>query len=167
MKLDKARGLVFYFMMKHGLLDDWKFRWQNKKVSLGTCSYAKKQIKLSKWYVELNNEKEVKDTILHEIAHALSYVRHGRKGIGHGKIWKDICREIGAIPKARSKEKLNKPNNHYKYVDTCCGTTYKRHRLRKNVSYACPKCRIALFVSEKRKNVDRATQKLLNEILSA
>ena len=51
------------------------------KVSLGTCSYVKKTIYLAKWYTELNDESEVRDTILHEIAHALSYERYGAKGI--------------------------------------------------------------------------------------
>ena len=168
MELQKAQGLVTYNLYKYKLLQKgWRFRWQNKKVSLGTCSYAKKQIRLSKWYVELNDEKEVRDTILHEVAHALSYIRHGRKGIGHGKLWKDICREIGAIPRACSKEKLNKPQNHYKYIDTCCGLTFKRHRLKRNVSYSCLKCHVPVFVSKKQKMVDRATRELLKDILSA
>jgi predicted SprT family Zn-dependent metalloprotease len=153
MELKKAQALTHILMHRHGLLGHWKFRWQNKKVSLGTCSYHKKEIRLSKWYVELNNEAEVKDTILHEIAHALSYVRHGRKGIGHGKLWKDICGEIGAIPRACSKEKLNKPKNHYKYVDTCCGVTYRMHRLRKNATYFCPKCDERLFLTTNNKSL--------------
>jgi hypothetical protein len=98
--------------------------------------------------------------------HTLSYERHGRKGIGHGKLWKAICREIGAIPRACSKAKLNKPNNHYKYIDTCCGLTFKRHRLRKNVSYSCPKCRVDLFVSKGDKIASRATLDLIDEIFS-
>lgn len=135
----------------HCLSREWTFRWQNKKVSLGTCSYQKKEIRLSKWYVELNDEAEVRDTILHEIAHALSYERHGSKGIGHGRLWRSICREIGAIPRACSKEKLNKPQNHHKYVETCCGVTYRRHRLRKNARYYCPKCDQRLFLTTNRK----------------
>ena len=167
MELKKAQALTHILMHKHGLLGNWKFRWQNKKVSLGTCSYRKKEIRLSKWYVELNDEAEVRDTILHEIAHALSYERHGSKGIGHGRLWKSICREIGAIPRACSKGKLNKPQNHYKYVDTCCGVTYKMHRLRRNARYSCPKCRVGLFISKKEKIADRATTELLNDLLSA
>ena len=66
-----------------------------------------------------------------------------QSGIGHGILWKKICREIGAIPKARSKEKLNQPKNHYKYIDTCCcGITYKRHRISKFTTYRCPKCQL-------------------------
>ena len=151
MELKKASAITHYLMHEHCLSREWTFRWQNKKVSLGTCSYRKKEIRLSKWYVELNDEAEVRDTILHEIAHALSYERHGSKG--HGRLWKSICREIGAIPRACSKEKLNKPQNHYKYVDACCGVTYRMHRLRRNARYSCPKCRQRLFLTINNKSL--------------
>lgn len=145
MNTREAESLVYKYMAKHNLPDEWLFRWQNKKIALGTCSYNKKEIRLSKWYVELNDLISVRDTILHEIAHALSYVRYGSKGIGHGRLWKKVCREIGATPKARSKENLAKPQNHYKYIEQCCGDTYKRHRIRTNAVYRCPKCRKELF----------------------
>ena len=160
-----AGYLAIYNLGKYNLLEHgWKFRWHNKKVSLGTCNYTNKWILLSKWYVELNTEDEVKDTILHEIAHALAYQRHGRAGHGHGRIWKSICREIGARPERCSKDKLNRPKNHYKYIDTCCGRTYKKHRLRKNIKYSCPKCHSPVFVSKREKYEYECAGKLLKSI---
>lgn len=147
MKLEKAQRLTYFLMQKHGLLNRWKFRWHNKKRSLGTCSYTKKIIYLAKWYTELNEQSEVQDTILHEIAHALCYEKYGSKGIGHGKLWKNICREIGAIPRSCTTSKLNRPKNHYKYSEHCCGVTYGRHRLQKNAKYFCPKCNRRLFLT--------------------
>jgi SprT protein len=150
--------LVYKYMAKHKLPDDWIFRWQNKKRSLGTCSYGQKEIRLSRWYVELNNLEEVRDTILHEIAHALSYIRYGTKGIGHGRLWKKVCVEIGAIPRACSKDRLNSPKNHYKYIDTCyCGITYKRHRISKFATYSCPKCNERLFLTNTNKSLKLAS----------
>ena len=58
---------------------------------------------------------------------------------------KDWARKIGATPKACSKANLAQPKNHYKYEQTCCGVTYKRHRLRKNARYYCPNCKAKLF----------------------
>ena len=112
--MDKSYAgfLAINNLYKHGLLEHgWKFRWHNKKVALGTCSYNRKLIYLAEWYVELNDKDEVMDTILHEIAHALAYHRHGSAGRGHGRIWKTICREIGAKPERCSKDKLNKPKD--------------------------------------------------------
>ena len=124
MNTREAESLVYKYMAKHELPDEWLFRWQNKKSSLGTCSYNRKEIRLSKWYVELNDLASVRDTILHEIAHALSFIRYGSEGIGHGRLWKKVCREIGAIPKASSKEKLIKPKNHYNIL-TLLWVTYR------------------------------------------
>ena len=59
---------------------------------------------------ELNEEKEIEDTILHEIAHALAWTYDRFKG--HGKIWKDWARKVGANPKACSKSNLAQPKNH-------------------------------------------------------
>lgn len=168
MKLERAEGLVNYNLYKYKLLQKgWRFSWHNKKVSLGTCSYYRKRIYLAKWYTELNDEEEVLDTILHEIAHALSYTRYGEAGKGHGRLWKSVCIEIGAKPERCSKNELNSPKNHHKYIDTCCGVTYKRHRLRKNARYSCPKCGVVLYRGEKAKMADRATQELLDSIMNS
>ena len=62
MELKKASALTHVLMHEHGLSRGWTFCWQNKKRSLGTCSYSCREIRLSKWYVELNEEKDVEDT---------------------------------------------------------------------------------------------------------
>jgi len=168
MDIQDAEMLAFLHMEEHELYDHyWHFDFQNKKVALGTCSYRDKRISLSKWYVELNEEDEVEDTILHEIAHALSYIRHGLKGIGHGRIWKSICREIGATPERVHKGNLNHPDNHYKYVDTCgCGVTYKRHRISKRTKYRCPKCEEPLF-NPREKSCWKSASALLEDIMES
>ena len=57
----------------------WKLNWNNAISSLGICDYRNKTIWLSKrWSLSVNPE-EVTDTILHEIAHAIT------PGDGHGK----------------------------------------------------------------------------------
>lgn len=168
MNKERASALVTFNLYKYKLLQNgWRFSWHNKKVSLGTCSYNKKRIYLAEWYVELNDEDEVTDTILHEIAHALAYQRHGSAGHGHGEIWKSICVEIGAKPERLHKGKLDRPEGHHKYVDTCCGVTYRRHRLRKNASYSCPKCHSPLYKGEEAKKADQQMKELLDSIFSS
>ena len=130
-------------MEEHGVDDKFTFEFEDCKRTLGRCHYYTKKITLSKWYAELNGEKEIEDTILHEIAHALAWIHD--KCRGHGNIWKDWARKVGAKPKACSKANLVKPKNHYKYEQTCCGVTYKRHRISKRRRYYCPKCKGKLF----------------------
>ena len=145
----EAKTLALLYMEQHRLAD-WKFEFENCKRSLGRCHYYDRKITLSEWYVKLNEESDVEDTILHEIAHALSWVRYGREGKGHGKLWKKVCIEIGATPQRVHKGIIEYPKQHFKYVDTCgCGITYKRHRLTSNRGYRCPKCYQNLFVEKK------------------
>ena len=154
MDIKDAKILALLHMDNHGLIEDlWYFEFENCKTTLGRCHYTENKITLSKWFVELNEEVDVEDTILHEIAHALSWIRHGETGRGHGILWKRICVEIGAVPRACSKYKLNQPKNHFKYSEHCCGSTYKRHRLRKNATYHCPKCNKKLFLTNNYKKL--------------
>ena len=59
---------------------DWSFGWNWRKRALGLCRYRERKIELSRWFVKANGEGIVRETILHEIAHALA----GEKA-GHGE----------------------------------------------------------------------------------
>ena len=147
MILEDAKTLALLHMEEHGVADKFSFEFENTKTTLGRCHYLTKRITLSKWYVELNKEKEIEDTILHEIAHALAWI-HDKCG-GHGKIWKDWARKVGAVPKACSKSNLIHPKKHYKYTDICsCGKNYHRHRKSNRLKYNCPLCKDQLFVGQ-------------------
>ena len=144
MLLKDAETLALLHMEAHGLTDGlWRFEFENCKSTLGRCHYLKEKITMSKWYAELNKEKEIEDTILHEIAHALAWINDRCRG--HGRTWKEWARKVGATPRACSKANLNQPKNHYKYVQECCEVTYKRHRISKRRQYYCPKCKGKLF----------------------
>ena len=144
MLLEDAEILALLHMEEYDLLDGlWHFEFEECKSSLGRCHYMEEKITLSKWYAELNKEKEIEDTILHEIAHALAWIND--KCRGHGKIWKRWAKKVGANPQACSKSNLAHPQNHYKYAQECCGVIYKRHRISKRRSYYCPNCKEELF----------------------
>jgi predicted SprT family Zn-dependent metalloprotease len=74
----------------------FRFGWMNSERTLGQCNYKNKLIRLSKNYVLRNSEELVKDTILHELAHAFNW--HIYKGKGHGKSWRFCCVQVGAKP---------------------------------------------------------------------
>lgn len=78
-------------MAQHGLAG-WSFRFDHARRRFGSCRYRERVITLSRPLVLLNGVDEVRDTILHEIAHALT------PGDGHGGKWKSACRRIGARP---------------------------------------------------------------------
>ena len=108
----QAKNLALSLMDEHGLLNaGWNFKWSKAKYALGTCIHSYKIIKLSIVYAADTTEENVKDTILHEIAHALIGSFHG-----HDNTWKAKCIEIGANP-VRSSKSYNVPQG--KYVITC------------------------------------------------
>lgn len=78
-------------MNKHGL-QDWSVRLNNDANSsfLGLCSHKDKTIILSAHHIDIHPEPDIKNTCLHEIAHALVGV-----GQGHNDVWAIKAREVG------------------------------------------------------------------------
>lgn len=132
MELIKANALAFDLMGQHGLfIKGWKFEWTNSIRQAGICSYRRKMIGLSKAVTKYHSEEEVRDTILHEIAHALCPLH------GHDAVWKAKAIEIGGNGKRCYKNTV--PG---KYIATCPnGHIYTRHRApRKGSEMSCGKC---------------------------
>ena len=91
MQLKKAEEILYYHMKRTGLIG-YTLQWlkpRKKFGKAGSCNWKKKIIYLQPMYVELNEEEEVTNTILHEIAHGLT-PKHG-----HNKFWKRKAIEIG------------------------------------------------------------------------
>jgi predicted SprT family Zn-dependent metalloprotease len=98
MDFKQAFDLLREEMGAHGLIDlGWEARMDHARKRFGVCRMSSKEISLSRPLVELNPEDEVRDTILHEIAHALAWEIH-KENCGHDARWKAICERIGARP---------------------------------------------------------------------
>lgn len=69
--------------------DGWSLTTNRRKRALGLCYYAKKQVQLSVYFLETADQDHVRETIIHEIAHALT------PGAKHGKDWRDIYVYLG------------------------------------------------------------------------
>jgi predicted SprT family Zn-dependent metalloprotease len=69
-----GRGVL---MGPHG----WGFAFNKQRRGMGLCRYATRTIELSIYLVDRNGLEEVRDTILHEIAHALVGPGHGADGL--------------------------------------------------------------------------------------
>ena len=141
MKIKEAEKLALQLMNKWDLIPLWSFGFDRSKKRFGVCKPSKKEITLSKKLVKMNNIKHVKNTILHEIAHALDWGEKGKTG--HGPNWKKWAIKVGAVPTACYKSKeVNQPS--YKYFDYCpyCKKTRGRHRKRSknNLVASCNIC---------------------------
>ncbi len=126
--LQTARQLL----EKHGL-SHWNVSFNNRKRSVGLCYFNRKTIELSSPFVDNNDEEEIRETILHEIAHALVGPEHG-----HDQVWMSKALEIGAKP-LRCCPDANIPG---RWQATCvnCGRTHYKHRPpKRGLIYHC-KC---------------------------
>ena len=91
MQIHEAQNMAEALMKSHGL-SDWRFSFDRARRRFGACRPATKEISLSKHLTLMNDESQVRETILHEIAHALT------PGDGHGRRWKKMCLAVGAKP---------------------------------------------------------------------
>jgi predicted SprT family Zn-dependent metalloprotease len=142
-----ARNLAWQLMQQHGLsAQGWRFQFDHARRRFGACRYGRKLITLSRPLVLLNPEAEVRDTILHEIAHALC------PGDGHGVRWKQKCREIGARPaRCYREESVAAPPRaaaRYEYGCGACGWWVERRRVTVN-RYVCARCRGGLVYRDR------------------
>lgn len=117
-------------MNYHGLTD-WNFFFDRAVVRFGLCSYKNKTISLSKTLTELNNWERIKNTMLHEIAHALVGPGHG-----HDRVWERKALEIGCDGKKYYSRK-NTIQPKYKYEATCVhGKVFTRVK-KPRAEYSC------------------------------
>ena len=108
-------------LLRHGL-PDWSVTFNRSKRMMGLCLYGPRTIQLSVYFVEQNGDEVVRDTLLHEIAHALVGPGHG-----HDADWKQKCEQIGAIPERLSFE-VNMPEGRWQARCGQCGRLHHRHR---------------------------------------
>ena len=133
MQLNDARDLARRLMDEHGL-SQWRLEFDRAKRRAGVCRHDRRTIGLSAPVTRLHPEEEVRDTILHEIAHALAGAR-----AGHGPAWVEVARRIGCSAQRCVPEDL--PQVPGAWVGTCPqGHTHQRHRRPERV-LLCGRCR--------------------------
>lgn len=136
---------------------DWTFEWSNKRNAFGTCARRRrrryvngsfgieiynKRIQLSKWLVA-NSEstfEEWKDTMLHEIAHAIDVEIRGTSD--HSYTWKSIASSVGARPERTTDVKISHENSKYTMTCISCGEKSASHKKKRagRVSGCVPCC---------------------------
>ena len=131
MNLNDAEIIAKELMQKH--CPEYSFSWDNAKRRFGSCNIKHKRITLSKDLVSLNNVEEVKNTILHEIAHALRPKCH------HDYIWRLTAISLGCDGgRVYDNNKVITPEKKCVYQCPSCHREIKRFR--KSKTLACGVC---------------------------
>ncbi len=129
MKQFEIESLAFRLMYRYGLYNwGWKFRFHRSKKISGLCNYKNKIISGSKFILIGSDETIIRNTLLHEIAHALV-----GQGNGHNEIWREKFIKIGGDGEIKSFYK--KPT----FIAKCeeCTNTFHCHR---RVNLVCKEC---------------------------
>ena len=122
----------------------YTFEFDNAKRIFGRCFYTRHKITISKGICEANLDKlntQIKDTILHEIAHAFCVYAYGvKEGRGHGEKWRSIAKQIGSNgERCYSSSEVTPVLSKYSLVCDSCGRSVPKHR-KPSVERACGVC---------------------------
>lgn len=172
MRIEDARKIFREEMNLHGLVS-WNLEVVNLKTTAGWCRTRRWSeeprlsfgtIALSIPFMEVFDEKEVRETARHEVAHALD--KPGNEA--HGPEWRKIARRIGST--GERCVSVNAPKVQSRYTGTCPqGHEYARHRKTRDMemmSRYCPSC-WKQFKDKKRAYItwfDSHTRRTLNSV---
>lgn len=132
MQTSAALRLARTLLDEHGL-HDWTLGLDRAKTRAGATHFRQRRITLSAPLTRAHDDDLVRDTILHEIAHALVGPNHG-----HDRVWKAKARELGASDSRCFTSEAAK--NLAPFIGRCpAGHEVRRHK-RPNRLVSCTRC---------------------------
>jgi predicted SprT family Zn-dependent metalloprotease len=124
MILKDAHSLARQLMSAHGL-SHWHFEFDHAVRRFGACIYRSRKITLSRKFTLLNPEPEVRNTILHEIAHALVGPHHA-----HDAVWRAKASQLGCTATRCCGRAVIAPSARWIAECPSCRREVRRHRRR-------------------------------------
>lgn len=115
----ELRAYARQLLDQHGL-SEWNLRLDTAKRRAGLTNYQRKQISLSRLLLCAYPEAQMRDVILHEIAHA-----QVGAGQGHGPKWQQAAKKLGANPRACINDQ-NLPTPEASWVGVCPNCAHVR-----------------------------------------
>lgn len=95
MNLTDVTALAKTLMAEHVAEPGWTFAFDDAENRMGCCHYTRRKITVSRKFAAAATDAQVRDVILHEIAHVIA-----GHGAAHGPKWKMIAARLGATPKS-------------------------------------------------------------------
>ena len=129
-----AINLAIQLIQLHDL-PSWRVKLDHARKRAGQCDFSNKTISLSRLYVRHAEPDHIRDTILHEIAHAIVGPRHG-----HGAVWRQKAREIGCTATRCHTLSFARA----RWVMSCPNGCFAIERHRRKLGLICASCKIAV-----------------------
>ncbi len=129
-RMESILQMALTLMTDHGL-KKWRFQFDHSTRRAGCCNYRKKLISISFDLARNASDDDIRDTILHEIAHALV----GRK-YNHDAVWKARAKEIGCSGERTHRLVFSLP----RYSVACENQCWTHTAERRNIRLICRTC---------------------------
>ncbi len=128
-QLDEIARMADELLARHHLRH-WRFIFDDARTRGGMCSSRDQIISVSKQFCLSGAAAQIKDTLLHEIAHALVGPNHG-----HDEVWRAKALEIGCTAERTLNAKITQP----RFIMSChvCGWHQTRHKRQRLVCKHC------------------------------
>ena len=109
------------------------------RTTLGSYMPCRKQIAISSRLLAMGDHSDVREVVLHEVAHAIVHARFGNKPSAHGPEFRAICKELDIAPKRYVDVPTEKWQTRIRYAAQCdrCNVIVVRKRRMRFVRCAC------------------------------
>ena len=120
-------------MLEHIEDREWNFGFDSGRRRAGLCSYTDKKITVSKYLSLVHSIDDVRQTLLHEIAHAVCGPKEG-----HSKKWLASAKRIGYRNETYTGDEIAKEYAPYRGL---CPNGHQHYRYqRPKRLYSCHHC---------------------------
>jgi len=124
-RISQIEQLANRMLARHHLRS-WSFRFDHATRRAGCCNYRDKTITISFDLAQRGSDADIRDTILHEVAHAIVGKKHN-----HDAVWKAKAMEIGCSGERTHRLEFSPPKWTVRCENDCWSHTAHRrnHRL--------------------------------------
>lgn len=122
-----AAALLAQLQIQHPLKFQPTLEWKKLRVTAGQAFYGRK---LTLSDIVLKTEEQLRSTLIHEYAHLLAFERAGKRGKGHGLVWRQAVIDLGGEPSIYHQYpcKRNQRRQTVTYRCVSCGVSFDRNR---------------------------------------
>lgn len=120
----------------------WTWHWNTNKTRAGVCKYGPRRLELSSVVASVLTPEDTWNTVLHEVAHALTPYDKG-----HGKTWRFTFKDLGGngqTTTALNEEAAERLERMAKWIGECpndpAHNTTRERLTRQARTMACGEC---------------------------
>lgn len=128
-----------------------KIEWNSRlRTTAGYAKYKEHKVELNPHVFNRISKEEQINTVIHEMAHLISYSKYGRNGDGHGRLWRFTMLQMGQSPSATHDYDCSGLENNKRpplaIVDCPCGNKISisvtiGKRMLQGRKYSCARCK--------------------------